>query len=291
MLSICIPRYNYDTSRLVAQLRLQISGNAEIIVIDDASTVELPVPASDHFIQLEKNIGRAAIRNRFLEYAKYDWLLFLDNDVELVYDDFLKKYIDCITGRTAEGRAERRVQHPTFCPVIYGGRIYSPTPPDQQHMLRWKYGKQIESKPAEARSRDPYTSFQTNNFLVHRSVLTAFPFDESLKEYGYEDLLFAEQLKNKKIPIYHIDNPVINIHLESNERFLELTEMAIRNLSTIRSSYNINTSLISKSRWLGLFTSKPIRNFLYKRALSGKASHWEFQLWKAAVFHSINNLQ
>ncbi len=295
MLSICIPRYNYDPSRLIAQLRAQIHGEAEIIVIDDASTETLPVPACDQFIQLEKNIGRAAIRNRFLQYATYDWLIFLDNDVELIDKDFVNRYLDLLPGRTAEGRAERSVQHPTFSPtpsesfspesfrlVIYGGRTYSPTPPDLQHMLRWKYGKHIESKPANQRSKDPYISFQTNNFLVHRSVLTEFPFDESLKDYGYEDLLFAEQLRKQNIPIIHIDNPVLNIHLESNERFLELTKMAMRNLNVIQSKYNLDTRLIKASA-IARYIPKTIEKKIYNRLSSGRAGLWEFQLWKSII--------
>jgi len=43
------------------------------------------------YIQLDNNIGRAKIRNLFLKYAKYDYLLFLDCDTFIISDDFVAK--------------------------------------------------------------------------------------------------------------------------------------------------------------------------------------------------------
>lgn len=280
MLSICIPRYNYDPTNLIEQLRLQIKDNAEIIVIDDASNQELPAPPADQFIALNENVGRAAIRNLFLQYANFDWLLFLDNDVAIPDAQFLDRYLRLIKENTAQ--QQNNV-------VTYGGRVYSPILPDLQHRLRWNYGRKAESLSATEREKNPYFSFQTNNFLVHRSVLKETPFDITLRNYGYEDLLFALSLQKKKIPIIHIDNPVLNLHLESNERFLELTEMAMRNLKYIMKSHpQFQTGLTKFSRSYGPMVPGFVQKFLYNRLQSGKASVMEFQLWKAAVFHSIN---
>jgi glycosyltransferase involved in cell wall biosynthesis len=279
MLSICIPRYNYNPSRLLRQLREQILVNkitAEIIVIDDASTDELPIPEdADQFIQLEENIGRSAIRNRFLLYAKYDYLLFLDNDVELNSDKFLQTYSNFLWLK------------PT---VVYGGRVYPVFPPDPKRKLRWKYGRKYESPDDLTRIGKPYITFQTNNFVVQKTILQTFPFDESIREYGYEDLLFSLELKKNNIKIYHINNPVLNIHLETNEEFLKLTEKAMRNLTVLAKRYNIPAvSLIKVSRFLpSILPTTGLEKFFYRRLNSGTALIEEFQAWKLLVYKRIS---
>ncbi|MGZ5247732.1 MAG: glycosyltransferase family 2 protein [Flavitalea sp.] len=279
MLSICIPRYNYNPSKLLRQLREQINTNkiiAEIIVIDDSSTDELPYPSdADQFIQLEENIGRSAIRNRFLQYAKYDYLLFLDNDVELNSEKFLLTYINFLWVKP---------------PVIYGGRTYPIFPPDPQRRLRWKYGREYECPDEFTRIGKPYITFQSNNFVVQKKVLEEFPFDESIREYGYEDLLFSLELERNKIRIYHIRNPVLNVHIETNEEFLKLTEKAMRNLAVLSNRYKIpELSLLKASRFVpSAIPTEGLQRFLYRRLKSGSALTKEFQLWKLLVYKKMS---
>ena len=86
MLSILIPTYNYDCTKLVADLQQQaeqIGINYEIIVADDASPLqeyrervqEINKWPHCRLIELEKNIGRARIRNRLADEARHEWLL------------------------------------------------------------------------------------------------------------------------------------------------------------------------------------------------------------------------
>ena len=81
MISILIPTYNYIVYPLVESLTRQaeeLGTPCEIIVADDASTNEeckqanLRIGELPHctFIELEKNIGRASIRNLLAEKAK-----------------------------------------------------------------------------------------------------------------------------------------------------------------------------------------------------------------------------
>ena len=141
MLSICIPVYQYDVVSLVEDLKQQAKAldvTVEIILIDDASSEDYRKINSAiegvKYVQLEHNIGRAVIRNRFLKYAKYNHLLFLDTDSIVYRDHFLKDYVQLIK----EGKD-----------VICGGRVYPDTIDDNNRSLSWKYGMQRESKPAE----------------------------------------------------------------------------------------------------------------------------------------------
>ncbi len=229
MLSICIPLYNCDVTELVGNLLAQIEENtvsAEIILIDDASKLEfqklnkiLSEFDSVSYVQLEKNIGRAKIRNLFLSYTNFDYLLFLDCDSQVSEAKFIENYLTQIV-------KEQK--------VVCGGRTYPVEFPPKTHYLRWKYGLERECSPANRRGEKPHQSFMTNNFLIHVSVLTQISFDERITQYGHEDTLFGYRLKQNNIPVTHINNPVQHLHTESNVEFLKKTEFGLKNLAEIR---------------------------------------------------------
>ena len=110
------------------------------------------------YIELEKNIGRSAIRNLFLEHAKYDNLLFLDCDsiISSEEDFFVEKYLQHNSEKVG---------------VICGGCDYPIKSPRIKFRLRWKYGIKRELKMAEERAKNPYKSFMTSNFMIKKDVL------------------------------------------------------------------------------------------------------------------------
>ncbi len=118
MLSICIPIYNRemcDTVRQLAEQAAQAGMPCEIVCIDDCSDTcyreaNRPLHGMCRYVELEQNIGRARIRNLFLQYARYDYLLFLDCD-SLPPEGFLSRYAEVLR------------QKPR---VVCGGRVYGP---------------------------------------------------------------------------------------------------------------------------------------------------------------------
>jgi glycosyltransferase involved in cell wall biosynthesis len=235
MISICIPVYNYDVRNLVESLNQQAATvSAEVILLDDRSADryrEINRQISGEVIEyheLEKNIGRSRIRNRFTEYAKYGHLLFLDCDSGIISKFFLSDYFEAM--RTYPEQ------------VICGGRVYPEKSPGRQYRLHWRCGTRRESQPAEVRSRHSNRSFMTNNFLVPARVLRDVQFNEKLLGYGHEDSLFGYSLYTKGVEIRHIDNPVLHEHLQNNAEFLSKTEEAVRSLALITSQ--IETSRV-----------------------------------------------
>jgi GT2 family glycosyltransferase len=225
MISILIPVYNCNIVSLVYELHNQASFASvpvEIIVLDDCSSELLRDQNKDvkklsdvKFIELEKNIGRASIRNRLADMAVYPTLLFMDCDSKVPDADYIKRYLP-YCGKDV---------------VVCGGRIYKPVPPEEpEMMLRWLYRIKREQLPADVRSKDPYHSFMTNNFLISRSILSQIRFDESLVQYGHEDTLFGFELKKRGIPVIHIQNPLIHTGLEITREFLRKTSEGIENL-------------------------------------------------------------
>lgn len=226
-LSICIPVFNFDVRKLVDDLKKEIERNsidAEIILIDDASNDHFTTINKElqkevtHFIFLEKNIGRSKIRNLFLEYAESDYLLFLDCDGKILDLNFLKIYTEAL-------------QQDKKTAVLYGGRTVVKNLADRKYILRWKFAVERENLPLSMRNEKPYLSFQTNNFIIKKEILNKVKFNSEFENYGYEDLLFAMDLKCQHITINHVDNPIFNDDLESNEVYLAKVEESVESLA------------------------------------------------------------
>ena len=112
MLSILIPTYNYNVTRLVKEIHKQLLETKikfEIICLDDGSKSHLNNKNKDinllsnvNFSELDINIGRSAIRNLLAEKANYKWLLFLDADVIPKSKNFISDYISHISDENKE---------------------------------------------------------------------------------------------------------------------------------------------------------------------------------------------
>jgi len=291
MLSICIPVYNYDVSRLVQDLNVQAEVADcpfEILLMDDASderfqkinqAIDLE---SVRYIQLDENIGRSKIRNRLAKEAKYPYLLFMDCDSGIASPEYIKNYT-CF------------FDSPTVC---CGGRIYENKEPADSTYLRWKYGVERECASAAERRENPNAGFQTNNFLIHKSLLEKVKFNEDLVGYGHEDTLFGLELRGQGIIIQHIDNPLIHLGLENASDFLKKTENGIANLHKVelllREKYPeyVAHSRLMRSRLflqrfhLSGFASKlfnMMRQPMKKNLLSKKPSLLIFDLYRLGL--------
>lgn len=238
-LSVCIPVYNFDVRELVFDLTKEIDSqklDVEIVLIDDASKEEFrqinrEIQGIAHqFIFLEKNIGRSRIRNLFLDYAIGEYLLFLDCDGKIVGNNFLKNYIQFIQ------------EHPNAS-IIYGGRKVLGSASDSDHYLRWKFAVERENLSLKQRLEKPYLRFQTNNFVIRKEILNRVGFNPEFQKYGYEDLLFAMDLKAERIPIDHIDNPILNNDLESNIIYLGKVEESVESLSHMLKDEKLSVKL------------------------------------------------
>ena len=148
----------------------------------------------------------------------------MDCDVMPVSDDYVKNYVKHL--------------HPDK--LLYGGRVYKPTPPKEANLyFHWHYGSQREQSTAQERQKHIYRSFMTNNFLVPKAIFEQIQFDETLKQYGHEDTLFGWELQERKIPILHLDNPLDHIGLEDVDKFINKTRKGIENLYIISQKYPI----------------------------------------------------
>ena len=228
-ISLLIPVFNYDIIALVHSMKDalgKVPELKEIIIGDDGSSAEFKEKYHSlegdgvKVISFEKNIGRAAIRNRLGLEASGDYLLFIDADTMM-------------TG-TAEAYFLKWLPYMKEAKVICGGSVYHESQPgDPDKLLRWKYGRHREQRTAAERNKDPHSGFSTFNVMIDKSVFSKIRFDEELKQYGHEDTLMGYQLKKAGIDILHIDNGLLHEGLESNRDFLNKTKLGIENLSML----------------------------------------------------------
>ena len=239
-LSILIPVFNFDCTKLVHSLSEQakhLDINFEIIVVDDASTdaklekrnAEVAKLEHCQYIVLKKNLGRAAVRNFLAEKAKYDHLMFMDCDGQVVYLHFLESYLKVME------------QHDVVC----GGMMHPMNMGLKANNLRYKYELKSEKlMKADKLNADPKARFISFCFVIKKKVFDDVKFDESFTDYGYEDVLFGMQIKQKGYKIFFIDNPLQNEDIESNPVFVEKTEEALRTLKKHEALFGDNVRLL-----------------------------------------------
>ncbi|QMU28990.1 glycosyltransferase family 2 protein [Adhaeribacter radiodurans] len=293
-LSILIPIYNFAVDQLVNVLLAQCYEEAicfEIICLDDAS--ESHFQEKNRFLkslenviyeELPTNISRAAIRNKLAQHAQFSHLLFLDNDSEIISQDFIRQYL--------------QAGHPDK--ILIGGTLYPNELPSHPYRLHWKFGRSREQIPADFRNQHPYRSVQVNNALVPRAIFLNYPFNEKIIEYGHEDSQWGKRLEKAKVPVVHIANPVGHIGLEPCEIFLIKTRSAIHNLHRLYYSEGIgkDSSLIKWYLRLSHYKVKKVyftfyrilKSILLFNLRSSRPSLFCFDLYKLGLFIQIDYL-
>ena len=71
------------------------------------------------------------------------------------------------------------------------------------------------------------------------------PFDETIKKYGYEDVVLGYTLEKSHTPILHIDNPVAYREYEPNDVYLRKIEEAVTNLYNLSDKLYLYSPLLS----------------------------------------------
>ncbi|WP_203258969.1 glycosyltransferase family 2 protein [Hyunsoonleella ulvae] len=244
MLSILIPVYNYNIVQLVRSIHKQaLKANIkfEIICLDDKSNKDIALINSSvskldntSYLLSENNNGIAITRQHLCNYAKYDWILLLDADVELRDDLFISNYIEALETSKYD--------------IIFGGISYKNEKPHKKSVLRWKYGKQCEGVTSKIRNKKPYKITSAANILIKKQQYNRFSLDSVGNSYGM-DIFFGPQLKLHKVPVLHINNSVYHLGLEDSETYIKKTEFAVNTLLSLHYNNKIElheNDLLSK---------------------------------------------
>ena len=278
-ISVLIPTYNHVCVALVKGLAQQLEASAaryEIVVADDGST---DAATDCRYIVREENVGRAAIRNFLVREAQQPYVLFIDSDMTLISDDFIRRYLDsdCDT-------------------VIDGGVAIGGDPNTLKGNLRYRYEKAEEARhTAPERQKSPYQHLHTANLFVSRELMLEHPFDERFRRYGYEDVLLGKTFHQHHIAIEHIDNQLGFCTFESNADFVAKTEEGLRTLGQFSEDLRGYSRLLTFVSNIHFPTIKTLirlwhRTFgpLERRLLCGRRpSLTVFKLYRLGYFLSV----
>ncbi len=288
MLSILIPVYNYDILPLVEEIHLQATACEiifEIIIIDDFSSQilfdidKIEAFSNTKITKKKNNVGRSAVRNLLAAQACHENLLFIDAGTFPKSKTFIKNYT-----KTLENN------------ITIGGMSEEELAPKKPYKLRWLYTKKREASYDSAKLKK--TIYTSANFLIKKPIIQSYPFDESIKKYGFEDYIFFNTLKTNSFRLNFINNPVIHDSKEDAHTFILKTEDGLRNLVQLSRK---NRALIckikiwrvhSKLRSFGLngvtiFIFKHFRPLLIKNFNSSYPSILLFDLYKLGFLSSL----
>ena len=295
-LSILIPNHNRNVADLVGDLIRQGRDQLrsfEILVADDGSEPNATLgyeqlqamPEVDIIFQYQ-NMGRSKTRNDLVKRARYDWILFIDSDALVASDQFLKVY------GNYQGSSD----------VLVGGIQYQASrPANEEYILRWRYGREIEERTAAWRNKNPYRSFSAFNFMVRKSVFDRVQFQEEWDGYGHEDTLFGMALGAHGFDILHIHNPLLHDGLEPGHEFLRKTDEGLRNLVRLERTMDDSLPLKKYIRLLYVHDTLQklhalawvrigyhiLKGLLMRNLLGRNPDIRGFQFYKLARFHQL----
>ncbi|OSZ77768.1 hypothetical protein CAP36_15500 [Chitinophagaceae bacterium IBVUCB2] len=282
-LSILIPIYNYNVTTLVQVLNDQLNHSkrqGEIVLLDDGSSLSfvsnneiLQNGSTIRFITSGVNEGRIIARQKLAAEARYENLLFLDCDSEVIKKDFLSAYFNLIDKDTM---------------LASGGRVYVNEEPKECDLkLHWKYGSKRESKAS---------AFRSNNFLIKKDLFSSLETKIPFSGYGHEDSWWGIQFEEAGVKCEYINNPTLHAGLEKASLFIEKSENAVGNLLVLEKMISEQTlsrhikiykwyRRIKNSGLAGayLFFENCFHKFFYKNLISCNPNLFYFDCYRLAI--------
>jgi glycosyltransferase involved in cell wall biosynthesis len=230
-LSVLTPFYKHDPSDLLRRLA-PAPRDVEFVLLDDGSaSAELvsnvvmaaeALNASVRIVIWQRNRGRAAGRNRLIEEARGEYVLFLDADLIPDEADFLHRWLAVI-------RNERPL-------AAFGGLSLSHAEQTPDTALHFNLFARSDCQPARMRARAAAQSTAASNLLVRRDFLLATPFDDAFTGWGFEDTDWALTAA-RHTRIHHFDNPVTHTGLDAIPTLLRKSAEAGPNFARLAAKH------------------------------------------------------
>jgi len=216
-LSILVPYYKDDPVALIEALSGQCADkdNVEILFYDDGScdqdlnTRAVAAIKDSHaraglFIA-EGNRGRSFARNKLFEYARADWVLFLDADMRPETDHFIDDYLELLSANMAD--------------AVFGGFKVPSQSDDPNCELHRALSQSSDCLSLAERQAAGPQYVCSSNLAVRKKVLEVEPFDPEFNGWGWEDSEWAARVF-RKYRLIHADIPAWHLGLETTETLL-----------------------------------------------------------------------
>lgn len=254
-ISVLIPFFRDDPTRLLAALDREPTLGVEIVVLDDGSgdpelakrvakqvkSLTLPI----RFIALSANQGRSKGRNRLAAAARGQWLLFLDSDMLPDAPTFLSAYLELVQKDAPA--------------VVFGGFSLDQAPPTAEHALHRIMALQSDCAPASVRQQSPEKYVFTSNLLVRRDVFETEAFDEGFAGWGWEDVEWAMRV-SRRHAISHINNTATHLGLDKAATMAAKYEQSAANFARVVAAHHDIVATYPSYKVARLLQPMPLRS-------------------------------
>jgi hypothetical protein len=185
--------------------------------------------------------------------------------------------------------------------IVFGGILYPTITDSFKKSLHYKYGKKREALSFKKRQSTNEYSFTSANFAIKKELFKNVKFNETIKTYGFEDVIFSKDLVRKGYKITQIDNPVVHYGiLENNNDFILKEQESLETLHKLYKNKTTDTKnvkliryyiLLKRAGIINLYKNffKLIKKNLLKNLRSDKPSILLFDLYRLGYFCSIKN--
>lgn len=270
--SVIIPTLNkLSRLRLVLKsLEPQITDDIEVIIVFDgcdkdviSSFHELEFAFKPIEVICEINIGRASARNRGIEVAKGEIIIFLDDD-RITAPHYIKSHIKrheaghvAVLGKRKElYLADKEIEnyYNDFEACI--GRCEAEGDNDQGYSIFPLIAQFV-----------PWINFFTGNVSVKKAdLLKAGCFDEAFKQWGHEDMDLGIRMAYNKVKIMRCEDAV-NYHMMHPSNFADKRQASINNMKYLMKKHRkkpdvqmIFTAIMIKQKLFGIYVPKNQQN-------------------------------
>ncbi len=236
VVSIIIPVFNqlhYTSSCLKSLLENPPSAGFEVIVVDDASTDATPgfleeaakKDARIRFLKNGSNRGFAVSCNKGANAAKGEYLLFLNNDVELA-PGWFDPLLGTLANDPSIGIVAPRLLFPDGT-VQHCGKVWSDTDGPLSHPQHLYYGASADDVRT-TRNRDFQMVTGACMLVRRKEFLSIGPFDERyLNGWEDDDLCYAYRSRGFRVHcraetgITHFQGKTLSSEIEHLEKYFQ----------------------------------------------------------------------
>ena len=209
--SVIIPSYNAADTLvpLLASIAPQLTGTAEVLVIDDGSTddtAERVAPFPVTYVPLEENAGPAAARNHGASLASGEWLVFTDADTEF-NGDTLERIAEALAACAGDGLVGTYAGKPANAGLM------------PRYKALWEYWTIDRRIPVNAEGMAPYFTWAPRPGVVRKAAFEAVGgFDTRFRGADLEDLDLGYRLIAAGYRIFYSERVQIKHHYPQSLR-------------------------------------------------------------------------
>ena len=274
LVSVAVPFYKVDVCSLAEALIQQsqtLAASVELLFADDAShdmehtnrlkalLARASLPC--RLFSLERNVGRATIRNILHGRSRGGYTLFLDSDMYPDTGSFLARYVELAAAQAGD--------------VIVGGCSYKQVgavPRTQK--LYFYHSNRTQCVDVERRRREPLRYVFTNNLMLKRGILEEIGFDQGYTGWGYEDTDWGFRAAEHNARVVHIDNTATHLGLIDDNRLIEKYKESVANFLRLARKFPLQSEAMPMFR-MALRLSRlplPFRTLSYFSELLARSS-------------------